>query len=103
MRAATLSVDDLVVDPGAMTYSRAGTTIDLTPREFSVLTTLLRRWPDVVPKQDLLDSVWGIDFEGDPNIVEVYVGYLRRKIDRPFETETVRTVREVGYQITGRR
>ncbi len=100
--AANLTVDDLVVDPGAMTCSRQGTRIDLTPREFSVLTALLRRAPDVVAKQDLLDTVWGIDFEGDPNIVEVYVGYLRRKIDRPFGTETVRTVRGVGYQIVGR-
>ena len=103
VRAATLTVDDLVVDPAAMTCTRGGTAIDLTPREFSVLSTLLRRAPDVVPKQDLIDAVWGMDFEGDPNIVEVYVGYLRRKIDRPFGTETVRTVRGVGYQINGRR
>jgi DNA-binding response OmpR family regulator len=99
---ANLTVDDLVVDPAAMTCSRQGKRIDLTPREFAVLTALLRRAPDVVAKQDLLDTVWGIDFEGDPNIVEVYVGYLRRKIDRPFGTETVRTVRGVGYQIAGR-
>ncbi len=99
---ANLTVDDLVVDPAGMTCTRRGTRIDLTPREFSVLTALLRRAPDVVAKQDLLDAVWGIDFEGDPNIVEVYVGYLRRKIDRPFGTETVRTVRGVGYQIAGR-
>jgi DNA-binding response OmpR family regulator len=99
---ANLTVDDLVVDPAAMTCSRQGKRIDLTPREFAVLTALLRRAPDVVAKQDLLDTVWGIDFEGDPNIVEVYVGYLRRKIDRPFGTETVRTVRGVGFQIGGR-
>ena len=98
-----LTVDDLVVDPGAMTCARRGTTIDLTPREFALLTALLRRAPDVVAKQDLIDVVWGIDFEGDPNIVEVYIGYLRRKIDRPFGTETVRTVRGVGYQIAGSR
>jgi len=101
-RAPNLTVDDLIVDPTAMTCTRAGTSIDLTPREFSVLSALLRRAPDVVGKQDLLDAVWGMDFEGDPNIVEVYVGYLRRKIDRPFGTETVRTVRGVGYQVAGR-
>lgn len=99
----TLSVDDLVVDPGAVTCARAGESIDLTPREFSLLVALLRRSPDVVAKHDLLDAVWGIDFEGDPNIVEVYVGYLRRKIDRPFGTETVRTVRGVGYRIATER
>lgn len=101
-RAPNLTVDDLIVDPTAMTCTRAGTSIDLTPREFSVLAALLRRAPDVVGKQDLLDAVWGMDFEGDPNIVEVYIGYLRRKIDRPFGTETVRTVRGVGYQVAGR-
>ena len=57
----------------------------------------------MVSKTELLDAVWGADFAGDPNIVEVYVGYLRRKIDRPFGTETIRTVRGVGYQIAPRR
>ncbi|MEL6985315.1 MAG: response regulator transcription factor [Actinomycetota bacterium] len=101
-RAPNLTVDDLIVDPTAMTCSRNGTSIELTPREFSVLAALLRRAPDVVAKQDLIDAVWGMDFEGDPNIVEVYVGYLRRKIDRPFGTETVQTVRGVGYRVAGR-
>ena len=72
----------------------------LTPREHAVLETLMRRHPDVVPKQDLIDDVWGIDFDGDPNIVEVYIGYLRRKVDKPFDVSTVRTVRGVGYQVT---
>jgi two-component system OmpR family response regulator len=77
--------------------------VQLTPREFSVLETLIRRSPQVVSKSELLDAVWGMDFEGDPNIIEVYVGYVRRKIDRPFGTETVKTVRGVGYQIVGER
>lgn len=98
----TLVVDDLVVDPGARSCTRRGAAIDLTPRELSLLSALLRRAPDVVAKQDLLDLVWGIDFEGDPNIVEVYIGYLRRKIDRPFGTESIQTVRGVGYRIAGR-
>ena len=73
--------------------------IELTPREFAVLEVLMRRAPDAVAKQDLIDEVWGIDFDGDPNIVEVYVGYLRRKVDKPFDTASISTVREFGYQV----
>jgi len=97
-RPSDLTVGDLVLDPGAMQCSRAETQIDLTPREFAVLETLLRRAPQVVSKSELIDAVWGMDFEGDPNIIEVYIGYVRRKIDRPFGTETVKTVRGIGYQ-----
>ena len=56
----------------------------------------------VVDKRELLEEVWGADFTGDPNIVEVYVGYLRRKIDQPFETSTLLTVRGVGYRLVAR-
>ncbi|MEM9467236.1 MAG: response regulator transcription factor [Actinomycetota bacterium] len=94
------TVGDLRLDPASRRCTRGDTVIELTPREHAVLETLMRRHPDVVPKQDLLDDVWGIDFDGDPNIVEVYVGYLRRKVDKPFDLRTVRTVRGVGYQVT---
>ena len=60
----------------------------------------MRRAGDVVPKSELIDKVWGLDFEGDPNVVEVYVGYLRRKLDRPFATNTLETVRGVGYRLS---
>ncbi|MFQ5556809.1 MAG: response regulator transcription factor [Acidimicrobiales bacterium] len=92
-------VGDLVLDPGTRSCRRGGDPIELTPREFAVLEVLMRRAPDVVAKHELIDEVWGIDFDGDPNIVEVYVGYLRRKIDRPFSVATLRTVRGVGYQV----
>lgn len=93
-----IEVGDLRIDRGRLACLRAdGTVIELTAREFSVLEHLARRSPDVVPKQALLDAVWGIDFEGDPNIVEVYVGYLRKKLGR----DAVRTVRSVGYQLVG--
>ena len=93
-----IEVGDLRIDRGRLACLRGdGTVIELTAREFSVLEHLARRSPDVVPKQALLDAVWGIDFEGDPNIVEVYVGYLRKKLGR----EAVRTVRSVGYQLVG--
>ena len=81
--------------------SRGGRTITLTTKEFAVLEVLLRRAPAAVAKQDLIDEVWGIDFEGDPNIVEVYVGYLRRKVDKPFGAESIATVRGFGYQVVG--
>lgn len=97
-RPMMLTVGDLILDPGAMECRRGDTPIDLTPREFSVLETLLRRAPQVLSKSELIDAVWGMDFDGDPNIIEVYVGYVRKKIDRPFGTETVKTVRGVGYQ-----
>ena len=97
--ALVLRAGDLSFDPATRRCCRGDTEIALTPREQAVLAALLRRTPEVVSKQDLLDEVWGIDFEGDPNIVEVYVGYLRRKIDRPFDTDSVRTVRGVGYQV----
>lgn len=97
-RPMELTVGDLALDPGAMECRRGENQIDLTPREFAVLETLLRRAPQVVSKSELIDAVWGMDFDGDPNIIEVYVGYVRRKIDRPFGTETVKTVRGIGYQ-----
>ena len=94
-----LEVGDLRLDPGSRRCTRGDDVVELTPREHAVLEALMRRAPDVVGKQDLIDEVWGIDFDGDPNIVEVYIGYLRRKVDKPFGHHTVRTVRGVGYQM----
>ncbi|WP_419850704.1 response regulator transcription factor [Candidatus Poriferisocius sp.] len=95
-----LEVGDLSLDPSTRRCLRGDTDIELTPRELVVLQTLMSRAPEVVPKQELLHAVWGFDFDGDPNIVEVYIGYLRRKIDRPFGARSIRTVRGVGYQVT---
>jgi len=89
----------LSLDPATRRCRRGDVQIDLTPREFSVLEVLLRRFPDAVAKQELIDEVWGLDFEGDPNIVEVYVGYLRRKVDKPFGVGSISTVRGYGYQV----
>ena len=95
----TIEVGDLIIDRGQLSacWRDGDATVTLTQREFAVLEHLARRAPDVVSKSGLLDAVWGIDFDGDPNIVEVYVGYLRRKLGR----DAVRTVRHVGYQLTG--
>ncbi len=93
------SVGDLTLDPVGRTVSRGDSTIELTAREFALTEMLMRRSPDVLSKTDILDEVWGIDFDGDPNIVEVYVGYLRRKLDRPFDRNSLRTVRGAGYHL----
>ena len=92
-----MTVRGLTLDPGRLRCLTPDTEVELTPREFAVLELLARRAPDVVAKSSLLDSVWGLDFEGDPNIVEVYVGYLRRKLGK----DTVRTIRGAGYQLVG--
>jgi DNA-binding response OmpR family regulator len=92
-------VGTLTLDPPARRCERAGTEIALTPREFALLDVLMRSSPNVVPKHELLETVWGIDTEVDPNVVEVYVGYLRRKVDSPFGTASLETVRGVGYRM----
>ena len=94
------TVGDLVLDPATRSCrARRRRRSTLTTREFALLEALMRRDGDVVSKHELLDEVWGHDFEGDPNIVEVYVGYLRRKVDAPFATHTILTVRGAGYRI----
>jgi two-component system OmpR family response regulator len=98
-RAAMLTSGTLVLDPFTHACHRLGVEVRLTPREFAVLASLLRRDGGVVSKQEILDEVWGHEFTGDPNIVEVYVRYLRRKIDGPFGLDTIETVRHVGYRM----
>ncbi len=98
-RADDLTVGDLVLTPATMTCTFDGEPTELTPREFAVLEALARRHPHIVAKGELMDAVWGMDFDGDPNIVEVYVGYLRRKIDKVANRTVVKTVRGVGYQL----
>jgi len=98
-RPPVLSAGDLVLDPVTREVHRGDALVDLTPREFSLLEALLRHSGEVVPKATLVDEVWGGDFVGDPNVVEVYVGYLRRKLDAPFGRQSLQTVRGVGYRL----
>jgi DNA-binding response OmpR family regulator len=92
-------VDDLELDPVTRRCRRAGQDIALTPREFALLEALMRGRGEVISKQKILDEVWGLDFQGAPNVVEVYVGYLRRKIDTPFGRANLETLRGVGYRL----
>ena len=73
--------------------------MELTAREMALLEYLLRRRGEVVSKLDILEHVWDYDFEGDPNIVEVYIGHLRNKLDRPFDRRAIETVRGAGYRL----
>ena len=98
-RATVMSAGTLVLDPFTHACHRRGVEVHLTPREFSVLATLLRHEGGVVSKQEILDEVWGHEFGGDRNIVEVYVRYLRKKIDVPFGLDTIETVPLVGYRM----
>ncbi|MFJ6186204.1 response regulator transcription factor [Streptomyces sp. NPDC092295] len=101
-RPAVLTAGDLWLDPGAHRCGRGESLLELTPREFALLEYLLQRSDTVVSKTELLTEVWDAWFEGDPNIVEVYIGYLRRKIDAPFGRAVIETVRGVGYRLDGK-
>jgi DNA-binding response OmpR family regulator len=94
-----IEVGDLRLDSGRRRCWRGDVEIALTAREFSLLEFLMRRVDLVNPKFDILDGVWEYDFEGDPNIVEVYVRRLRRKIDEPFGRHDIETVRGAGYRL----
>ena len=98
-RAQTLAVGPLSLDPSTASCFRGDREIALTRREYALLEALLKREGGVAPKQDLLHEVWGAEFEGDPNIVEVYMGYLRKKIDVDHDHKLLHTVRGVGYRI----
>lgn len=98
-RPAVLQVGPIELDPGKRSVRRNGTQMELTPREFQVLEYLLRRAGEPSTKYEILEHVWGADWDRDPNVVEVYIGYLRRKVDDPFDHPVIETVRGHGYRI----
>lgn len=98
-RPTALEIGDLVVDTNARRVRRGDVEIGLTAREFAVLAFLARHKGDVVSKRQILEAVWDGDFEGDPNIVEVYVRHLRNKVDRPFGRDAIQTLRGAGYRL----
>jgi DNA-binding response OmpR family regulator len=100
-RPAILQARDLRLDPAARRLWRGDTEIELTAKELAVLEVLMRRPGEVLSKRDILDHVWDDDFDGNPNIVEVYVRRLRIKLDRPAGRGDIQTVRGAGYRLAG--
>jgi len=98
-RPTVLEVGQLRLDPAAHRVWRGRQEIALTPKQFSMLEYLMTRGDEVVSKAEILAHVWDFAFEGDPNIVEVYVGQLRKRIDEPFGCRTLHTVRLAGYRL----
>jgi two-component system, OmpR family, response regulator len=98
-RPVVLTAGSLSLDPARHTVQRGSTPITLTPREYGLLEFLMRNKDMVVTKAEILRNVWDEHYQGPDNVVEVYVGYLRRKVDVPFGTDTIETIRGVGYRL----
>ncbi|RYU12731.1 response regulator transcription factor [Nocardioides iriomotensis] len=98
-RPTVVTVGDLTLDPAAHQVRRGDEPLELTPRQFALLELLMRHPGEVLAKQEILDRVWDFAFDGDPNIVEVYVRQLRTRIDLPFGRASIQTVRGAGYRL----
>lgn len=98
-RPCVLRAGDLRLDPATHRVWRADTPVELTPRQFSLLEFLLRHAGEVLSKSEIMAHVWDFAFDGDPNIVEVYIRQLRLRIDEPFGRQSLQTVRLVGYRL----
>jgi two-component system OmpR family response regulator len=98
-RPVVLTAGDLSLDPAERRVTRAGEPVALTPREFAMLEFLMRNRGQAMTKTSIIENVWDAHFTGDPNIVEVYVGYLRKKVDYPFGRAAIETVRGAGYRV----
>lgn len=98
-RPALLQVGDLTMDPAGHKIDRGGHVIDLTAKEFSLLEYFMRHPQQVLSRTRILEHVWDFAYEGDSNVVDVYVRYLREKVDRPFERNSLETVRGSGYRL----
>ena len=99
VRPVSLTVGDLELDPNKRVVTRNGHRISLTAKEFAVLQFMMRHPEVVLSKAEILDNVWDANFDGSDNIVEVYVGYLRRKVDAAFGVTSLETVRGMGYRL----
>jgi two-component system OmpR family response regulator len=98
-RPPFLAVGDLTLDPATRGVSRAGTPVELTAKEFALLEYFMRHPGEVLSRTRLIDHVWDFAYEGDSNVVDVYVRYLREKVDRPFGSGSIETVRGAGYRL----
>jgi two-component system OmpR family response regulator len=97
-RPSVVAVGDLSLDPASRTVARAGTRVELTAREFALLELLMRRAGEVLTRTRILEHVWDFAYDGDSNVVDVYIRYLREKVDRPFGRHSIETVRGSGYR-----
>jgi two-component system OmpR family response regulator len=98
-RPAVLEVGDLTLDPASRVVQRGKVEVELSPKEFALLHELMRRPGEALSRTHLIDHVWDFAYDGGSNVVEVYIRYLREKLDRPFGRETIRTVRGAGYRL----
>jgi two-component system OmpR family response regulator len=98
-RPAILEVDDLRLDPSTHQVWRGDTELDLSPKEFALLEFLMRHPGQVFGRTQIIEHVWDFEYEGISNVVEQYVSYLRRKVDQPFDKNSLETVRGVGYRL----
>ncbi len=98
-RPAVLRVGDVELDPAAHAVTRAGRPIDLSPREFALLEYLMRHAGQALPRARIAEHVWDFAYDGRSNVVDVYVGYVRRKLEQPFGAPFILTVRGIGYAV----
>ncbi|MBR4081405.1 MAG: response regulator transcription factor [Clostridia bacterium] len=98
--ASILTAGELSLDPSSYAVTWAGQPLNLTKKEFDLLNYLMSRKGKAVTRDELLTDVWGYDYMGDTNIVDVYIRYLRHKIDEPFGVKTIHTIRAVGYMFS---
>jgi DNA-binding response OmpR family regulator len=98
-RPAVLRAGDLALDPATRKVTRGGTPIELTAKEFALLEYLLRHPDEALTRTRIIEHVWDFAYDGDSNVVDVYVRYLREKIDRPFGRDSIETVRGTGYRL----
>ncbi|MBU5246769.1 response regulator transcription factor [Bacillus sp. FSL K6-1012] len=97
-----LTYDDLQVNEKTREVRRGDKEVELTPREFDLLVYMLKHPQQVLTREQILSSVWGFDYIGDTNVVDVYIRYIRKKLDYPYEKQLIHTVRGVGYTIKGK-
>jgi two-component system OmpR family response regulator len=102
-RPAVVRAGDLALDPATRRVSRGDVPIELTTKEFALLEYLMRRPGEVLTRSRLIEHVWDFGYEGDSNVVDVYVRYLRQKIDRPFGRDSIETLRGTGYRLRAER
>jgi two-component system OmpR family response regulator len=98
-RPPVIRVGDLALDPAARGVARGSSRIDLTAKEFGLLELLMQHAGEVLTRSRILEHVWDFAYDGDSNVVDVYIRYLREKIDRPFGRRTIETVRGSGYRL----